>query len=134
MAPSLMSKARTAAAAFVDNFEQIDEPQATTLPDILFAVHPEGPFQLVGIVTVATDYFNQVLTEATAAADPHQRIKFYKMMSIRPGFESSALYILRSFFYAWFFNCWKSPKLQCSATPGTSPEFSTLPTCDNVYR
>jgi hypothetical protein len=135
MALSLISKARTAAAAFVDDFEQIDEPQATTLPDILFVVHPEGPFRFVGIVSVATDYFNQVLTEAYAAADLHQRIEFYKMLSIRAGFESSALYILRSFFYAWFFNCWKSPKLQCSAAPGKPrSEFSILPTCENVYR
>ena len=135
MALSLISRARTAAAAFVDNFKQIDEPQATTLLDILFVVHPELPFRPVGIVSVATDYLNQVLTEATAAADPHQRIKFYKMLSIRLGFESSAFYILQSFFYTWFFNYWKSPKLQCSAAPGTSPpEFSILPTCDNVYQ
>ena len=58
--------------------------------DILFAVHPEGPdmpHRLNGVVTVATDYFNQVLTEAIAAADPHQIVKFYKMVTIRPGIE-----------------------------------------------
>ena len=137
MASLLMYKARTTATAFVDNFGQIDEPRAMTLPDILFAVHPKGPdmpSRLIGIVTVATDYFNQVITEAAAAADPHQRIKFYKTVSICPGFESSALYILRSFFYAWFFNCQKSPNLRCSAAPGTRSRFSIVPTCDNVHQ
>lgn len=54
-------------------------------------------------------------------------------MTIRPSFESSALY-MRGFFYAWFFNCQKSPKLRCSAAPGIRPRFSVLPTCDNVHR
>jgi len=137
MFPLLTSKAKTAAAAFVDKFEQIDELQAMTFLDILFAVHPEGPDmprRINGIVTVATDYFNQVLTEAAAAADPFRRVKFYKMMTIRPGFESSALYILQSFFCAWFFNCQKSPNIRCSAAPGTRPRFSVLPTCEDVHR
>lgn len=126
MFPSLVSKPRTAAAAFVDNFGRIDELEVMTFSDILFAIRPKGPnmpHRLNGIVAVATDYLNQVLTEATAAANPHQRVKFYKMMTIRPGFESPALYMLRSFFYAWFFNCQKSPKLRCSAAPGIRPRY-----------
>jgi len=137
MLPSLTSKARTAAAAFVGSFGPIDELQAMTSSHILFAVRPEGPDiprRLNAIVTVATDYFNQVLTEATAAVDPHQRVKFYKMMTIHPGFESSALSILRRFFCAWFFNCQKSPIIRCSAAPSTRLKFSVLPTCKDVHQ
>ena len=135
MLPSLTSKARTAAAAFVGGPGPIDELQAMTSSDILFAVRPER-HRLNGIVTVATDYFNQVLTETAAAADPRQRAHFYKMMTIRRGFEPSALYMLRSFFCAWFFNCQKSLEIRCftRAAPGTRPRFSVLPTCENVHR
>jgi len=137
MSPLLTSKVITAAAAFVNDFGRIDDLQAMTFSDILFAVRPRGPYipqRLGGIVTVATDYLNQVLTEAAAAADPVRRVEFYKMMTIRPGFESSALYMLRKFFCTLFFNGHKSPRLRCSATPGTRPRFSVLPFCKDVHR
>ena len=137
MLPLLTSRAKTAAAAFVASPGPINELQAITSSDILFAVRPEGPdmpHRLNGIVTVATDYFNQVLTEAAAAAGPRQRANIYKMMTIRPGFGPSALYMLRSFFCAWFFNCQKSPEIRCFTAHGTRPRFSVLPTCENVHR
>lgn len=134
---SLTSKVITSATAFVNDFGRTDDLQVMTLSDILFAVRPRGPHipdRYVGIATVATDYFNQVVTEAAADADPDRRVKFYKMLTIRAGFESSALYMLRNFFCAWFFNGQKSPNLRCSAPPGTRSRFSVLPICKDVHR
>jgi hypothetical protein len=87
------------------------------------------------VADVPTDYLNQIIAEATAAAVHSQQMEFYGKISRHSSFNSLAGYIFKTFFCAWFLGSQKLPTLHCHPLlPHTRSDLQVIPVCHEVHR
>ena len=100
------SKTQEAATMFVKTYNRTQELNAVDGLHILCSIRPHHHWDLAGrtmmTATVATKHFYQLITEAAAAANAHQRFQFYHMISHHPSFKTILPgYIFKQFLHTW---------------------------------
>lgn len=79
--------------------------------------------------TVVTAHLSQILVDAITAADTHQHIKFYTMISKSPRFKASMGYMLEKPFDVVLLGCQNSPTLVCTPGPHATARLENIPVC-----